>query len=289
MSKKNGLIRIVLPQWQGGTFPVYKFGAELLAWLAPVTESPVFTVPVPEPDYELPVEDGMTGRTELKKQIDAVWDIIDDHAPEKIVMLGGDCLVDLVPFAYLSQRYGENTGILWIDTHPDVMTPNEFANAHAHVLGALMGNGDAMLTDQVTRPVKPENVMIAGIHSPTDYEQRFLAEWPVNTASPEELRSGKNIISEWIKSRGITQLLIHFDLDVLTPEEFKSVLFAKPDAKEKEFDGIAQGKLVIEEVLALFSEAESATKIVGVGITEHMPWAALQMKNMLRRIPLLND
>lgn len=287
MHRQTDTIRIVMPQWQGGTFPIYKLGAELLALLAPETASPTFTVAVPEPDRELVVEEGMAGRSELKKQIEAVWQIVNDNRPEKIVMLGGDCLVDLVPFAYLSQRYGKNTGILWIDTHPDVMTPKEFTNAHAHVLGALLGNGDAMLTDQVQQPIRPENVMIAGLHSPTDYEQKFLAEWPVRTASPAALREGNRLITDWIQTQGITNLLIHFDLDVLDPAKFSAVLFAKPDADAGEFTDIAQGKLTIEEVLALFSEAEAATNIVGVGITEHMPWAALQMQQMLARLPLL--
>ncbi|WP_370540884.1 arginase family protein [Bartonella apis] len=57
-------------------------------------------------------------------------------------MFGGDCLVDLAPFSYLSTVYGQSFGILWIDAHPDVMTPKQLAHSHAHVLGALMGNGD---------------------------------------------------------------------------------------------------------------------------------------------------
>lgn len=89
----------------------------------------------------------------------------------KIVMFGGDCLVDLAPFSYLSTVYGQSFGILWIDAHPDVMTPKQFAHSHVHVLGALMGNGDPDLIKDVKTPVPAKKVMIAGIHHPTDYEK----------------------------------------------------------------------------------------------------------------------
>jgi hypothetical protein len=42
--------------------------------------------------------------------------------------LGGDCLVDLAPIAYLSERYGDYLAVLWVDAHPDVMGPAQFQN-----------------------------------------------------------------------------------------------------------------------------------------------------------------
>ena len=56
-----------------------------------------------------------------------------------MVILGGDCLVDLAPFAYLNERYAGDLAVLWVDAHPDVLTPADFANAHAMVLGNLLG------------------------------------------------------------------------------------------------------------------------------------------------------
>ncbi|WP_367174947.1 arginase family protein [uncultured Desulfovibrio sp.] len=49
--------------------------------------------------------------------------IIDEHSPDKIIMFGGDCLVDQASFAYLNERYKGNIGILWIDAHPDISPP----------------------------------------------------------------------------------------------------------------------------------------------------------------------
>jgi arginase len=113
------------------------------------------------------------------------------------------------PFSWLSERYGEGFGILWIDTHPDVMTPAQYANAHAHILGALMGNGDHDLTHRVKRPVPASNVMIAGLHSPNAYEADFIRERGIRTVSPEAIRAGSQAIAEWIKAEKITHLAIH--------------------------------------------------------------------------------
>lgn len=164
-------IRLVMPQWQGGNNPAYHLGAELLAWLAPATQCPVVTVPVPSPhNSPLSNENGIVGRTQLVKQLNHANQSIREHGPDKIAVLGGDCLVDLAPFAYLSEKYHEKFGILWIDAHPDVMTPTQFSHAHAHVLGALMGNGDKDLTSLVTSPVQASNIMLAGLNDPTGYE-----------------------------------------------------------------------------------------------------------------------
>ena len=71
-------------------------------------------------------------------------------------MFGGDCLVDLAPFSYLSSVYGQSFDILWIDAHPDVMTPKQFAHCHAHVLGALMGNAIPTLLKMSKHPYRQE-------------------------------------------------------------------------------------------------------------------------------------
>jgi hypothetical protein len=60
MTKQSGqTLRLNLPQWQGGNQPEYRFGAQLLAWLAPKSAGPVETVTVPEAE---PGEQGRMGK-----------------------------------------------------------------------------------------------------------------------------------------------------------------------------------------------------------------------------------
>lgn len=60
-------------------------------------------------------------------------------------------MVSQASFDYLHGLY-ENTGIIWIDAHRDVSTVKDnYPNAHAMVLGSLMGYGDSSLSDDEIR------------------------------------------------------------------------------------------------------------------------------------------
>ncbi|ORM71067.1 arginase family protein [Pantoea rwandensis] len=282
-------LRVIFPMWQGGNQVEYKQGAEFLALIAPETgeNTETVTVPVHEPSADSKVEDGITGRGALEAELSAAQSIITEHAPDTLCVLGGDCLVDLVPFAWLSEKYQDGFGILWLDTHPDVMTPAQYPNAHAHVLGALTGNGDPMLTCRVKKIVPESKVMIAGIHSPNAYEHGYLEKSEINLVSPEEMMTGTQPLTEWIKNEKITHLAIHFDLDILDPNNFYSLNFNNPEKTDKDFEGIAQGKLKLDDVIKWIAVASEQSNVVGVGITEYLPWDAIRLKEALSKIPLL--
>jgi arginase len=237
----------------------------------------------------LKLENDMTGRASLKRYIQSAREIVKRHQPDAIAVLGGDCLVSLVPFAWLSERYGDKLGILWIDSHPDVQTPAQYKNAHAHVLGALMGNGDPDLTRVVKQPIPARNIMIAGIHSPLPYEAKFIAEHGIRTCSPEEVRAGAKSVIQWLSDSGIEVLAIHLDLDVLDPRNFRSVLFARPGRGEHDFGDVAEGKLDIPDVVKLVGQVSSQKPAVGMSIAEHLPWDALALQDMLAKLPLIGS
>ena len=137
MSRKT--LRLLFPQWQGGNNPPYHLGSLLLSFLAPRPTGPVEEVPVALPDgIPLAEVDGIRGKAQILRQLNDAAGLIEKHNPEAIVVLGGDCLVSLAPFAHLLNQYGNKLGVLWIDSHPDVQTAEQYPNAHAHVLGALL-------------------------------------------------------------------------------------------------------------------------------------------------------
>lgn len=155
-------LRLLFPQWQGGNDPAYHFGSQLLNWLAPEATGPVEQVAVSGPDGNaLRAENGIVARTALLDHANDARRLMDKYRPDRLVVLGGDCLVDLAPFAYLNERYDGELAILWVDTHPDVITPGESEHGHTMVLGNLLGEGDAEFAAAVKRPVKPGNVMFA--------------------------------------------------------------------------------------------------------------------------------
>lgn len=286
MAKKT--LRLSFPQWQGGNNPPYHLGSLLLSFLSPEAKGPVEDVPVALPESEpLGVIDGITGKPQILKQLNDAATRIEKHDPDAIVVLGGDCLVSLVPFAHLLHKYGDKLGVLWIDSHPDVQTAEQYPNAHAHVLGALIGTGDKDLVAHVTHKVSPSKIMIAGIHDPLKYESDYLAHQRIATAGPDDVKTGANEVMAWIAREHIEYLAIHIDLDVLDPSLFRSVLFAKPGRGEHDFGDVAEGKLTIEEVLKLVNLATANAEAVGLTIAEHLPWDMVNLKNMLSALPLM--
>ncbi len=283
-------LRLLMPQWQGGNNPPYHFGAQLLAWLAPPADGPVETVDITPPGTDrLATEDGIVGRRALLAQLRSARECIDRHRPDRIIVLGGDCLVDLAPFAYLNERYDGELAVLWIDAHPDVMSPRDFRHAHAMVLGNLLGEGDPDFVSAVRRPLKPTHVMYAGLQETLPVEDAFIRRLGLQHAGPDALAENSQPVLRWLQETGAHRIAIHFDLDVLDPSQFRSLLFANPAAPAGAFDGVAQGSMSIDQVVRLIQDVARVADVVGLGITEHLPWDALAMKIMLERLPLIGN
>lgn len=281
-------LRLVFAQWQGGNNPLYYLGSRLLEWLAPEPQGPVEYVEVPEPGKEaLPLEDGIIARNALLRQASNARRLIDGHNPDRIVVLGGDCLVDLVPFAYLNERYKGELAILWVDAHPDVMTPDDFQHAHAMVLGNLLGEGDREFGEYVRVPVKPENVMYAGLQQTSDTETEFISRLKLHRAGPLELAENSKPVLDWLKAVGARHLAVHLDLDVLDVRKFHALYFGRTDAPAGAFDGIPQGQMTMRQVVRLLGDVSKQVDIVGLGIAEHLPWDAMALRNMLTALPLI--
>jgi arginase len=288
-ARKETTLRLNMPQWQGGNRHEYYFGSELLAWLAPVADGPVETVPVPEPkpDETLAVENGILARAALLRQARAARRAIERHRPDRIVTLGGDCLIDLAPLAYLNTRYGGNLGVLWVDAHPDVLTPDEFAQGNTYVLAALLGRGDPDLVGEVGTPVKPSRVMYAGLDAWTPVEGDTISALGLRRAGTDALAGSSSPVLDWIASQGITHVAVHFDVDVVDPRKFGPQLVNNPNAPADFLAGVPRGRMAPEHVVRLLHDVAAACDLVGLAIAEYIPWEALATRDMLRKLPLL--
>jgi arginase len=284
-------LRLNIPQWQGGDRQEYFIGSRLLSWLAPPADGPEETVAVPEPrpGEALELENGIVARTAVLGQARAARRAIEKHQPDRIVTLGGDCLIDLAPMAYLSARYGGDLGVLWIDAHPDVMTPEETPHAHAQVLGALLGRGDPDLVGEVETQLKPSQVMYAGLDEWSAPEDKILGTLGLRRAGSASLADTSKPVLDWIDSENIAHLAVHFDIDVLDPKTFGPILFNKPDAPSDFLAGVPRGRMTPDQVVCLLRDVAKACEIVGLAIAEYLPWEALKTRELLRRLPLLTS
>ncbi|ETT43862.1 hypothetical protein C170_25872 [Paenibacillus sp. FSL H7-689] len=285
-------LRMLMPQWQGGNKPSYILGAELLAWLAPENNNHT-TVKVPvsySEDMTLHTEEGIlggiVGKNQLLNQLDAATHLIEAYKPDRIVMFGGDCLVEQAPFAYLNERYNSEVGLLWIDAHPDVATPEVTPNGHAHILGNLLGEGAPEFSQKVKKPFLPKNVMLAGLVQTTEHESELISRLSISSATSAELKDNNKPILDWISENQIKYVVIHLDLDVLDPKIFRSLSFAKPLSDKIH---TRMGTMQLTELITLIQEVSLLTTVVGLGITEHLPWDAINLKNLLKDMPILKN
>ena len=286
---ESSTLRLNFPLWQGGNRPEYHFGAQLLAWLAPTAIGPVETVPItePGPGESLGLEKGISGRTVVLRHLREARKAIEKHRPTRILTLGGDCLVDLPPIAYLNSRYDGKLGVLWIDAHPDVTTAEYYPNAHAHVLGALLGRGDADLIGEVETPLAPSRVMYAGLDMWAPNEDEVIRGLGLRCAGAASLAETSLPVLNWIAEERIEYLAVHFDLDVLDPSAFRPLLFNKPRLPPDALSDVPRGRMQADQVVRLLRDVARVCDVVGLAITEHMPWDTIAMREMLRQLPLM--
>ncbi|HSC91096.1 MAG TPA: arginase [Gaiellaceae bacterium] len=106
------------------------------------------------------------------------------------LVLGGDHSVALGTLGGLARAYGPG-GVLWIDAHGDVNTPqtSPSGNVHGMALGAALGLGEgAFASDAWPLPaVDPTRVALVGVRSLDDGERARLRELDVRVFTMSEV------------------------------------------------------------------------------------------------------
>lgn len=284
---KSNTLRLYMPQWQGGNNPPYSFGAKLLRWLAPEAGSiPEIEVPVePFEGNELPMEDGVRGRTVLMRQLRSCMNILNERQPDRVIMFGGDCLVSQAPFAYLNEKHDGKLGVLWIDAHPDISTPQMHRHVHAMVLGNLMGGGDPGFAAEVKKSIDPDRVMYAGLQQMSPDEEAVVNRLNIRKAGPRELAENSAPVLRFLAEQNISHLAIHLDLDVLDPGLFRALLPCEP--VEKPYPAVV-GEMTLAGVSRLIRDVSQKTDVVCISIAEHLPWDAMNLQSFLHSLPMFN-
>ena len=282
-------IRLDIPQWQGGNNPNYVFGSELLSIIVPQVSS-IKTVKVPVNisfDEELKQKNGIEGEEALKKQMKDTEEVLIQENPDRIIVIGGDCSVSQVPFDYLSGKYGEKLGILWLDAHPDVSTVETSTRNHEMVLNNLISGEGSTLASMVKNPINKNKVMLAGlIYDDLREKDQIVNIKKISYATPSQLKNDSNILVDWIQKENIKHVAVHFDFDVLDPQDFRSIYPAEPYLES--FDA-AIGELKLEHIGRILGDISKYSNIVGLTIAEHLPWDAMRLRNMLSEVSIFHD
>ncbi|MBF0575019.1 arginase family protein [Dysgonomonas sp. GY617] len=290
MENKTSTLRLIYPQWQGGIVAHwmpdlapddssrgYYLGAQLLNFLAPVGDQHTEEVPVSLDINDRETENGISSYRVILKQTQAALKIVEKNNPDRIVTLGGDCAVSVVPFSYLAAKYADDIAIIWIDAHPDVTLPyDDYKGYHAMALTACLGMGDENILNALPGKVDASKALIVGLRSWDEGMQERQNKLGIKGLSPSDVAENSTLIMDWLKDRNVSKVVIHFDMDVLDPAEIIAAVGTDPNGMR------------IDEVVRVINDIASEYDVVGLTIAEPMPRVAIKIKNMLNRLPLLS-
>lgn len=291
MASDDRTLRLIYPQWQGAEItrwipeiedPAeaargYYLGAQLLHFLAPDNGQRTLTVPVDTGRKERRVTQGVLDRDDLLRQSRAALDILEVEQPARIVTLGGECSVSVVPFTWLARQYGGDVALVWIDAHPDITLPGDvYAGYHAMAVAACMGLGDPALVGLLPARIPAGRILYVGLR---DWEREEIRlrqqQYGLPHLSPADLRADPGALSRWLHACGAAHVLVHFDMDVLDPAEIIPAVGVSPDG------------LKLAEVVRVIREIAQEKDLVGLTVAEPMPRIAIRLKRMLAQLPLL--
>src|SRR5699024_4654358 len=132
MKTHTSTIRLIYPQWQGGNVAAmvpevkdpddaargYYLGAQLLDFLAPCDGQETLTVPVSTQTGDRGVPDVVLDGDVSLRLTKAAREMLRASGPGRVVTLGGDCSVSVVPFTCPAAKAGGDVAMVWIDAHP---------------------------------------------------------------------------------------------------------------------------------------------------------------------------
>jgi arginase len=186
------------------------------------------------------------------------------------IILGGDHSIAIGSVSGVAAYYrkrGEKIGIIWLDAHPDINTPNTTpsGNIHGMPLAAIMGYGPRELTEIAgfAPKVLPENVAIIGARSIDPGERELIKTLGLRVFTMSELdeRGMAEVIGEaiGIASRDTVGIHATMDMDFIDP-------FYAPGVGTPERGGATYR----ESHLAMEKIAESGA-VLSVELTEVNP------------------
>lgn len=276
-------LRLIYPDWQSGNKAEYYFGADLLKSLIPKNKNQKeIKINVESPqNNEIYKENGVYGQSQIINNVAEAKNILDKEKPSKIITLGGNCMISQAPFDYLKSKYKDDLGVIWIDTHPDISSPENVPSEHAMVVANLLGQGDNELSKLVSNPLNKDQLLYVGLQDLLDFEVHHLKEFNIDYEIQNQSIYNYPKIQNWINKNNFSKIAIHFDIDVLNPKEFKSTYFAEPNVTE--FPS-ASGQMSLKQLNDILSGLFNNNDVVGFTVAEYLPWDQISLKNIFSKL-----
>jgi len=180
------------------------------------------------------------------------------------IVLGGDCSI-LLGVALALRRRG-NFGLLFIDGHTDLLTPDnsETGGASGMDLALVAGTGPHLLTsiEDLAPYVKPEDVVVLGYRWPDPASQSIALPAEPITGLPLGLVQSNGadyVAAKVVKRFESRSFWLHLDVDVLNPVWMSAV------------DSPDPGGMTPDDLLTIVRSAVQSSRCVGMEITIYDP------------------
>lgn len=154
-------------------------------------------------DLQVPVRESLSPEEVSSHYLETISKLCEDLAKRVLnslqlqrtpLVLGGDHSVAMGTISGVSQYYQnqkKNLGVIWIDAHADMNSPetSPSGNIHGMPLAALLGKGHERLTELVYpgSKLKPENVALIGIRNIDGIEKEAVRNSGVHYYSMRQI------------------------------------------------------------------------------------------------------
>lgn len=272
-------IRLVYPDYiGGGGLETYYYGAKLLPHILPENNNhEIYHVEIEKPNgSKKEIYNGIYGGKEVAEDIKKAKLVLKNANPDRIITIGGDCVVSQAPFDYLHGKY-DNLGIIWIDAHSDVGdSEHKYPEANGVVLKCLLGKGEKIFTDLLENGnFEGEQIFYLGLQCAAKYQRDFLESMGINCKIQHRDFPSNEELTAFL--RKYENILIHLDIDVLDPEFFHSTYFANKNLLSV---SSVTGKMKLDELKEKLQLIDSESNIVGLTIAEFLPFEAESLNKM---------
>jgi len=229
-------------------------------------------VPVPRPERRQPRDVRARYLSEithcckrLRRRVERMLD--DDSMP---LIVGGDHSIAAGSIAGMSSwhhRRGESIGLIWVDAHGDMNTPETTlsGNIHGMPLAAALGLGARELVGlgDLVPMVRPENAVLVGVHSIDGPERATIRESGIRAFAVRDIdmRGMHSVMEEALEiaNRGTAGFHLSFDIDGCDPNSAPGVGTPVP------------GGLTLREAHLLMEHAAESDRLLSLDLAEINP------------------
>jgi arginase len=124
------------------------------------------------------------------------------------------------------------------------------------ILRAALGDGAPALMALRRRALAADQIVMAGVRDLDPAERDFLAASPIRLLPPAAIADGRVLSA--MRAHPATRWHVHFDLDVLDPDDFPDVTVPTP------------GGPSLDAVTRLLVELVASCNVVSITVTEHV-------------------